>query len=211
MEHKRSLGIVLHSFPFRDYDQILTVFTKDYGLLKLIIKGGRSRRRGMHALLEPLTEAEFIFKIGKSELFSCYDASLVDLHLPIRQSLNTLKSACALIQAIHRSQLPGLPKPKLYALTKLYLERIQTTKNPDILVSSFYLKVLHYEGLLHLTDQCSVCGNALEERVLVAGQSYCPTHAPFPTESITSSEAALLSLLLSTRSFAEIEMMELRK
>jgi DNA repair protein RecO (recombination protein O) len=42
---QRTEGIVLHTLSYRDYDQILTVFTREAGVIKLVMRGGLSPRR----------------------------------------------------------------------------------------------------------------------------------------------------------------------
>ena len=209
MELIRTEGIVLHSFPYRDYDQILTVYSKDQGLVKLIMKGARSKRRGIRASLEPLSEAEFLFRVGKSDLYALQEISILNLHLNLRESLSLLQSACALLQAVQRTQIQGNPSPALYQLISRYLKQFANSKNPDVLISSFLLKLLTHEGLLHLEDHCSVCAKPLLDRVIIGGESFCKAHAPTPTLTISQVEANLLHFLSNSRSFNEIEQVQI--
>ena len=209
MSHIRAEGVVLHAFPFKDYDQIITIFTKEMGLVKLFVKGGRSRRKSLHASLEPLTCAEFVFRIGKGDLYSCKEITPIDLHLPLRQSLTALQQGCALLMAVQRSQMPGKASPMLYALLRKYLNRMSFMRQPEVLVSSFLLKLLRHEGLMHLTHQCATCSRDLRERAVIGGESFCKEHAPISSWLISDKEAEIVHRLFESRSMQELEQLTL--
>ncbi len=154
-------GIILRVIPFRDYDQILTLFTQDAGMIKVIYKGSRSKRRGVQGLCIPLTKVEVIYQERNSEIFNCHEMALVDSYHTLRQKLIDLEVACDLLQTIAGSQLLGKAAPQLYALLCFYLERIPQTPNPWILAMSFRLKLLKHEGVIAFPLMCSECGRVL--------------------------------------------------
>ncbi len=94
-----------------------------------------------------LIKAEFFFEIGKSELWKCQEALVLNHYLPLRENFERLQAACDLLQAIIISQLPGKPAEKLYTLLDYYLEKLPFCNDPRTVVSSFYLKTLQYEGI----------------------------------------------------------------
>jgi DNA repair protein RecO len=138
-------GIILNTLPFQDYHQILTVFSKELGMIKLIVKYAlRGKGRGS----DPLTQAEFVLHQKSSELFQCKEISPIDHFLPIRQSILHLEAACALLHALKTSQFPHKPALKLYELLSIYLKMVPSFDNPHLLAASFRLKILRYEGLI---------------------------------------------------------------
>ena len=75
MTTTQTQGIVLTSYPFKEKDRIIKVFTKDKGLISLIIKGLSSKRSNLLALSSNFCMQEFVYRIGKSEIFlSCCGA-----------------------------------------------------------------------------------------------------------------------------------------
>lgn len=137
-------------------------------------------------------------------MYSCREASPIELHLPLRRALHTLQQGCQLLQALQRSQMPGRAAPELYELLRRYLGRMGSAERPEILVSSFLLKILRHEGLLHITNRCAVCQEPLERRVIVGGEAFCQKHAPFKTWELDPEEARLLSVLAVSRSLGEL-------
>ncbi|MFI5333630.1 MAG: DNA repair protein RecO [Chlamydiales bacterium] len=170
-------GIVLKSLDYKENQRIITVFSKDFGVISLIVKGVSRSSLQKLAITTPLCQAEFHFTRGKSDLFRLSECAVVCDHLPLRNQLSHLQAAGVMAQAILKFQLPCKPTPLLYALFERYLKQLPGFPNPLPLTSSFLLKMLHLEGLLSL------------ER---------------PLPHFTSSEQDLLTTLVESRSFTKV-------
>ncbi len=134
-------GIILHALPFQDHKRLLTVFTKEFGMVKLVAKAGQ-------AGIDPLTRAEFSFNLkpGK-DMANCREMTVMNYHYRLRKNLEWLRSGCDMAYAIKTSQIESTPAPLLYDLVVRYLEKIPVVADPKTLAASFYLKVLRHEGL----------------------------------------------------------------
>lgn len=60
-------GFVLHSRPYRESSLLLDVFTLDFGRLRLLAKGARKSKRGLHSLLQPFVQLRLSWA-GKGDL-----------------------------------------------------------------------------------------------------------------------------------------------
>lgn len=143
MQLLRTEGIILQAIRFQDYDQILTVLTKDQGVVKFIIKKSINS--------SPLTQAEFVYTQGKSDIWKCREIHPLNHYLDIRKSLAHLENGCEFLKTIQHSQMEHKPCEPLYQLLVTYLEKIPHFSSPSILLASFYMKLLRYEGHLPLT------------------------------------------------------------
>ncbi len=137
----RTEGIVLHLIPFGDYDQIATIFTRENGVIKLIIKGGLSHKRHKSAPISALTRADFVYTAGRGELHTSQEITPLERYHHQNRSFAHLESACAMAQALRRSQLLEKPAPLLYELLLALLRRLETSDHPGIWLSSFLLKI----------------------------------------------------------------------
>lgn len=146
MQTHRCEGIILSTMNFRDYDQIVTVFSKDFGLLKFIAKKANAAKRGLKCA--PFLRGEFIFVQSQSELYSLRALSIISQHLDLRQNLTCLSAACACSKALMETQLLHKPAEALYTLFIAYLEQLPLCPDPRLLESSFLLKLLRHEGVL---------------------------------------------------------------
>ncbi len=179
MSTLKTEGIILHSLDFKDSDQILTVFSLENGIMKLVFKGGQSSKRKKGAVSNPLTRAEFVYRNRDKELQSCLEISVFSQFLMNRKNLETLEASCQMIKAVQRTQLPGKPAPLLYTLLVKYLESVSKTPFPQTLASSFFLKLLRHDGHVGNLGVCSLCHSPLKALFLAGGEGFCEEHTPF--------------------------------
>ena len=132
MQNHRAEGIILHALDFRETDQILTVFTKERGIIKLFYRGGNSQRKRKGAVTSPLTQAEFVYRTGNSELYKCQEISICNLHHMLRGNLDQLECACQMLHAIKISQFPNQPAPMLYELLIKYISFLTEVHSPEV-------------------------------------------------------------------------------
>lgn len=198
MQPFRTEGIILQTIHFRDYDQIVTLFTADYGLIKTIVLG--ANRPKSKIFLEPLVQAEWILFQRKSELFRCQELSIRNRHLNLRNHFSSLTAACDLLKLVESTQLPCKPDPELYQLLLRYLNRIPNASDPLALAASFQLKILQHEGLLRFSDTCSTCQRPLTLFYFHDGELYCDQHVPLKKEGFSFEEIGILFQLATSRS-----------
>jgi DNA repair protein RecO len=152
MQTYLSEGIILQAANFRDFDQIVTVFTENEGIMKFIAKRGNAPKNQLKCAI--LTKAEFVYTIGKSDLYTLSELSTKEHYLQLRKSLSSLNTSCECLKAILETQMLHKPAPFLYKLLTAFLTKIHTfTENQEALESSFRLKILLHEGVLDLDSE----------------------------------------------------------
>ena len=199
----RTEGIILQAIKFQEQDQILSVFSMDQGIIKFITK---------KSTLSPLTQAEFSYSQGRSELHKCHEVSFINQHLSLRKDLAQLATACEMLKSIQHSQLPLKPAEPLYRLLTSYLEKLPSV-TPDILQTSFYLKLLRYEGLIPLypTLKCHHCHKEIRDYGFANGEFFCSAHSPMDAIVFDEEESNMVLLLAFSRSFADLSLLHLNK
>jgi DNA repair protein RecO (recombination protein O) len=208
LEEEKTEGIVLRAFDYKDRQKIVTLFTLEAGMISLIMKGFSRKNYRMLSLSTPLSRVEVHFKRGKSDLFRYIDGTVLDEHLELRKQLDFLQTAGSLAQTILQSQLPGKSAPSLYQLFRSYLKQVPTFSHPQLLLVSFHLKLLRHEGLLALSEQCSLCSKTPARRLL-QGESICSSHSSLAGTEFSTDEWALLNLLESASSFSVLRTLSL--
>lgn len=198
-------GIILRSIPFKDYDQIITVYTPDCGLLSAIVKAARSRRLALSSAISPLNRVDLVLKSGRQDLHTCREIAVLDHHLSLRENSERLRGACDLAQAIRTSQLPEKPSPELYHLLQKMIARISESPSISSLVASFRLKIARHDGLLHLSPRCSTCQAELEDPHFFKGEPFCRAHCPTGGMRFAKEGFESLKRLAEPRRFQEIE------
>lgn len=204
METFHTEGVVTQTIPFKDYDQIVTIFTPDFGLIKLMVKGAFRNRTRVKRAATPLTRVDFVFFEGRGDLKICQEISTVQHYTSLRNQFALLEAGCDLLKAIQQSQLEGRSAPALYQLLCFYLEKLPSVNDPAVLVNSFRLKILKYEGLLGFPFFCAICHCPAVLICLSEGGSYCPQHCPSSQRLLTSEEMILIERLTESQSFSQI-------
>jgi DNA repair protein RecO len=148
MEVLHTEGIVLQTLRLNEADQLATVFSQNAGLIKLVIPRGFSGSRGKRSVLDPLTKAEFIYRVGQSELYRCQETTVLTRFDKLRQNQALLETAAAMLEAVRSSQMVDKPSPELYQLLNIFLVRLGDFSNPRVALCGFLLKVLKHDGLL---------------------------------------------------------------
>lgn len=198
-------GIILRVIPFRDYDQILYLFTESEGLIKVIERGGRSKSRGKQGLCSPLTRIEVIYSETKGEIFNCREITCMDSFSSLRKELLFLEVGCDLLQVILSSQLIGREAPRLYALLLFYLRKIPQTAFPWVLAASFRLKLLKHDGLAVFPFTCSECQRILEQEAFIRdSESWCAHHQPSGSQAWACPELQMFYHLATCQNYSDI-------
>lgn len=192
----QSEGIVLQSIPFKERDRILTLFTKEGGILKLFMKGKFAFQNG---LSERFTVGDFLYSQGKGEMFRFCDGSVVDQNLELRTSWEVLEMGEKMCSTLLKSQLPEKEAPELYGFLISFLKKIPLVPSLDTLWSAFLVKLLKHEGILQLDPHCSQCYEKVSLRY--GGERFCKLHAPRDSIEMTSMEEKHLERLYEERGF----------
>ncbi len=208
MTIERTEGILLHTLDFRDHDLILTLLTRNFGLIKLIYKGGKSFKRKQGAVTAPLTLAECVYRKGKGDLHSLQEISVIDAGLRLRSSLESLETACGMLRIINATQLPGKPSPALFQTLKIFLKNLPDFPFKPTLAAAFSLKLLKHEGLFFFDHLCSICGKT-PEALYYKRESFCPLHAPKDALALSREERAAIVRMAQCRALAEIASLEI--
>ena len=200
----RSEGIVLSRLEFKENNRILKVFTKNEGLLNLIVKRLNKKNTALLNITSPLTHIDFIYKPSKSDLKQFLEGSIVNSHLTIRKSYDHIQAAQKILKTIELTQAHEKTAPNLFTLLSLFLNKLPLTDTPYTLQSSFLLKLLQYESLIHLEKICSNCQKQ-DALCLNLGESLCLSCKGPYAFTFSNKEWDILLKLCYLTSFQAIE------
>lgn len=207
-EHQTE-GIVLTSIPFKDNDRLVTLLSPDYGLLKLFMKGVNRPKNAYFALKEPLTHIDLVFREKRGDFHLFLEGKLLNSFMPIRSSYPHLMASFELVRMLLKTLLPSQPCPEVFLLLKKYFLQFQNFKDPQVLVSSFYLKLLLFEGLLHIKTACARCQQKSEKLYIQNKDYFCSRCASKRDLFFTLIEMQSVFQLVKTRSFEAYKALEI--
>ena len=196
----QSEGILLQAIPYLENRRILKVFTKEVGMLSLIASSKKV------PFATPFCKAEWVYRKSSGDLHSLKEGSLLDPLLHLRESYGKIQAAGSIACDLLRSQLANMSSEGLYEL--LLASFTHLAHNPQAVAQSFRLKLLQFEGLVHLQPGCMRCGAA--SSCLSGGESVCFHHADdLKRQSFSMEEWQLLLTLGLARRFSELASLHL--
>ncbi len=191
----QSEGILLQAIPYLENRRILKVFTKEMGLISLIASSKKV------PFATPFCKAEWLFRKSAKDLHTLKEGSLLDPLLHLKESYETIQAASSMASDLLRSQLSHKAAAMLYEL--LLASFTHLANHPHAVAQSFRLKLLQFEGLLHLQTHCMRCEAFASS--LSAGESVCRKHADAPkNQSFNPEEWQQLLTLGLARRFSEL-------
>jgi DNA repair protein RecO (recombination protein O) len=203
----RTVGIVLQVVPFQDYHQIVTLYSPEWGIIKLISKFAKTKNSSFRT--EPLNLIEVIYKQGKSDLYQAINTTLLDTQLKLRERFDTLNASMEMILALLKSQMAQKPSPVLFSLLLHYLDYLPKVSSPDAFTASFRLKILRHDGLVAAEKKCSTCSTPLQEGGMEGGELFCMDHLSKDALAFSRDEMYTLQELALSRSLIHLNELKL--
>lgn len=193
----RDEGVVLRTWKLGEADRIVVVMTKGHGKVRAVAKGVRKTRSRFGARLEPTSHVALQLYEGR-ELDTVTQAESMGALASLREDLDRLTDAVAMLEAVDQLAMEREPNPRLYAMLVGALRTLATDDAP-LVVPAFFLKVLDLEGFRPVVEGCAACGadDDLVAFDLEAGGLLCREHRR--GQAVTAEAVALLRDVLGGR------------
>ncbi len=176
MSQYRDTGVVLRTHKLGEADRIVVLLTEHHGKVRAVAKGVRRTRSRFGARLEPPTAVALQLHEGRS-LDTVTSAETVDAFRAVREDLDRLGQAMAMLEAVDQLAVEGEADPALFRMLVRALALLATDA-PPLVVPAFYLKVLAQSGFGPMVDACVACGSVgpLVAFDAARGGMLCGTH-----------------------------------
>lgn len=165
-------GIILRSLPYRENDRILTLMTKEQGILQAILY-----KKNMPAANCSLSsKIELIYKEGRGNLAFGLDIHLLDANEKIRNSLAAMLEVGKLLSITLKTQIEKKPAVEIYTLLRLLISLSSEMTDPEILTLIYSIKIFLLEGMIDAHMHCSVCHQSATLTHFSKGEWFCKEH-----------------------------------
>lgn len=164
MAIQKTQGFVLRRDDLRETSVILTVYTRDFGKLKLITKGVRSPEQRSLSSYELFALDEIVFyEKRKKNIFFLSQCELIKFFPKVRESLERISYATYFIELLDRVTVVGEGSPTLYRLLENCMELLSTKASPKRVARIFEIKLLSALGFMPRLASCVNCDSGLEQ------------------------------------------------
>lgn len=154
----RERGVVLRTIKLGEADRIITIATEHRGKVRAVAKGVRKTKSRFGARLEPLTHLSLQLYETRGDLDIVTQVETIDSFRAVREDLDRLTQATALLEAVDHLAQEGEENPRLLQMLLGALRTLEAGPAP-LVVPAFFWKLLAQEGFHPLLDECASCGN----------------------------------------------------
>ena len=163
-------GLVLRRTDWSESSQIVTIDTRDHGIIDLLAKGSRRVARRSSSFAEPLDLGgwyDLVYRPRSADLHLAVEARLIEGFPHLRDNLAAWLEACFALDLIRSAFTGGDPHPELLRSTLSYLKLLGVGRGRLALRNRFALELLHRSGVWGGWELCATC-----QRPLVPGEVY---------------------------------------
>ncbi|MBI2940447.1 MAG: DNA repair protein RecO [Chloroflexi bacterium] len=156
----RTEAVVLRHLDYGEADRILTLYTPQHGKVRAIAKGVRRPTSRLGGHLELATHAHLLIAHGRN-LGIITQAETVHAFLGLREDLLRTSLACAVAELLDRLTPEESPSPPIFDLLIHTLDRLATTRQPELAARFFEVQLLGLSGYRPELHECLSCRTAL--------------------------------------------------
>lgn len=150
-------GIVIHENAYSETSKILSILTKEYGMISCLAKGSRTLKSELRSVTSKMTYGLFHMHYKKDKLSTLMHVDLIDTFKQIKTDITKISYASFLLELAEQVMKQNQNK-EIYSLLIATLKKINEGYDPFVLTNILELKYLAYLGVMPILDACSVCG-----------------------------------------------------
>lgn len=156
----RTEGVILRRQDLGEADRLTTIYTREFGKLRLVAKGVRRPGSRKSGHLEPFTRAALLIARGRG-LDIITQADALEDFPALQADLHRLGHASYLVELVDRFSVEeGEGNPALYQLLLRSLKRLtDPALNAGAVILFFQLRLLDIAGYRPDFFQCVHCGS----------------------------------------------------
>lgn len=157
-------GIVLRYVDYRENDRILTVLTRERGLITVTARACKKKNSPAFSVCEPCIYGEVV-AYERGNMLYVSSATAIESFYPIREDYDKLVSV---MQILHMTELLAynrLPSEEIFALCYHSLSYIAYSEQMPIDIElCFAAKFLKLAGYTPVMTRCVLCGKDLRKQ-----------------------------------------------
>ena len=200
--YQKYTGIILKKYPVNEADELLTIYTREAGKMRVMARGTHKILSKLAGFLQSLNEIEFETARRSSSggslpvLISVRPRAINNY---LRENLKKFAYALVGIETLYRLSPDGQTNMKAYKSLVSFLERLGQTAEENLQVRMFQLELLGISGFRLETDQCWSCSDRFLGRALFIAEKggiFCGRCFEYGKPDLSLGEAELRELKL---------------
>ncbi|SRR5581483_8591631 len=154
-------AVVLRHADYGEADRLLTLYTRQLGKTRAIVKGARKLTSRKAGHLEPFTHVKLQLAKGR-DLFIVTQADTIDVYLPLHEDLILTGHASYVLELLDRfTYEDDAENLSIFRLLTETLARLASKSDPWICIRYFEMRLLDYLGFRPQLFECANCGREI--------------------------------------------------
>ena len=150
-------GIVIRETEYKDNDKILTILTKDAGLVSARAWGVKRKNSPLKSGCQLLTYSEFTLQ-EKQGFRKVQEAVPVEMFSALRQDIVLLSLGSYFAQTAEVLSQEDFPDPSLLSLVLHALHALCIGRDPELVKAAYELRLAIISGYEPDLSGCAICG-----------------------------------------------------
>ena len=166
-------AVVLSRIDVGEEDRIVTFLTRDHGLLKAAVGGGKSLKKGKAASIDlfALSRVQFHISSKPDKLARIRAVEILEPFLRIRSDYQSTCAASFMAELVSRCVQEDDPVPAVFDLFLRCLDRLVAGSGIYRTLTEFEIRLLRELGMAPELDRCLACGSPVREgAIMVVGE-----------------------------------------
>jgi len=155
-------AIVLRHADWGEADRLVTLFTREQGKMRAVVKGARKITSRKAGHLEPFTHVKLQLSRGRN-LFIVTQVDTIDAYIPLRETLLMTGTASYVVELLDRFVYEDEgANPTLFRLLADTLKRLATGDDIWLAVRYYEMRLLDFLGFRPQMVECANCGREIK-------------------------------------------------
>lgn len=150
-------GIIIQEVDYGESSKILTVLSKEHGIISLISKGCKNLKSPLRSVSQKMIYGVFQIYYKENKLSILSDVDVINDFKNIKKDIYKISAASYLIDLTN--QVVKESKKNVFEILINALLKIEENFDFKALISIVELKYLDNLGVLPILDSCAICGN----------------------------------------------------
>ena len=151
-------AIIVDSIRWKESSKIVTLFTRESGIIKVIARGVFKNKSSFSGKIESLNRIEAIINSRSSRSLQILsEADVMDTFSGIRLDLERLPYALAILELIKQIIRESHPDSVFYDFIVVLLDAIKVAEKPNIIFCYFLIKLVSFLGFKPNFEYCLSC------------------------------------------------------
>lgn len=156
----KTRGLVLKEIKYRDTSAICSLYTRDFGKISIILKGGRNPKNRLSGLFITGNLLEVVlYRTGNRNLSPVREARIINSPMASEPDLDRFSTLYRIIDIVRNTTGSGEKSPRLFDALSQAIETLSwPCQNTDAVLAWFFMRLVSILGFEPSIEQCVLSG-----------------------------------------------------